>query len=72
MKLQALPRTAAHKFHQSTPAEAPATRPSCFDRRWPETQMLEFIYTYTCAHTGETKGKCDSAYHKATSQAYSP
>ncbi len=44
-KLGALPRTAAHKFHQSTPAAAPATRPSCFDQRWPETQKLEFIHT---------------------------
>lgn len=36
-----LPRTTERKFHQSTPAEAPATRPSCFDQRWPATQRRE-------------------------------
>lgn len=76
-KTRVLPRTTERKFHQSTPAEAPATRPSCFDQRWPETQRREnelffFFYTYIRARTGDTKPRYDSAvlygYSEATSQ----
>lgn len=43
-----LPCTVAHKFHQSTPAEAPAIRPSCSDQRWPKKEELECTYTLIC------------------------
>lgn len=52
--LQALPRTAESRFHQSILAEALATHPSYFGQKWPETQKTEFIYIYISAHTGQT------------------
>lgn len=44
-KLEVLPHTGAHKFHQSTPAEGLATRPSCSDQRWPEKAKVRVHFT---------------------------
>lgn len=61
VKLEALPHTAANKFHQSTPAEAPATHPFCFGRRWPENAQVENAFRRVILLT-----------IKATSQAHGP
>lgn len=62
-----VPRRVAHRFRRSTPSEALATHPSCFDHRWPGggRKLLKCKNTLCNAFThSHLQTKADSARHK--------